>query len=334
MQCGGGGEPSRTHDATLAQVGEEGLLRRIIPAYPVGAVTVVGPGDDAAVLRTGGATVVTTDSMTRGRDWLDEWSTAGDVAVKLLTQNLADVAAMGARPTAVVVSLLADPATPAQWAVDFATSLGEAATAAGVVVAGGDLSSAAPGTVVVSMTALGDLDGRAPVLRTGARAGDTVALAGSLGRSGAGLWLLRHEIGRRARDEGVLAHHRRPTTPLAAGVFAADAGAHAMIDISDGLLRDADRVARASGVRLDLDGALLAPHVEALAALIGQDEALECVLTGGEEHSLLAVFATDSPLPAPFVPLGRVSAADGSSPAGVTLDGIPQQARGWDHFGG
>ena len=81
---------------TLAEVSESTLLATIFPFFPGGAAVAVGPGDDAAVLATGRATVATTDSMVRGRDWLDTWSSAGDVATKLLTQNLADVAAMGA----------------------------------------------------------------------------------------------------------------------------------------------------------------------------------------------------------------------------------------------
>jgi len=118
---------------TLADVSESELLREIFPFFPSSAALSVGPGDDAAVLRTGPATVATTDSMVRGRDWLDEWSTAGDVATKVLTQNLADVAAMGAISTAILVSLVAEPATRLDWAVDFARVLGERASAAGVV---------------------------------------------------------------------------------------------------------------------------------------------------------------------------------------------------------
>ena len=321
---------------TLADVSEATLLARIFPFFPAGPAVPIGPGDDAAVLATGAATVATTDSMVRTRDWLDGWSTAGDVAAKLLTQNLADVAAMGAEPTAVLVSLMADPQTPAAWAVEFARALGEQASAAGVVVAGGDLSSAPEGVLMVSLTALGDLGVREPVLRSGARAGDVVAVCGTLGRSAAGLALL--EAGTDPLQAGAdtdlaseerqacLRHHLRPTAPLAAGPQAALAGATAMIDLSDGLLRDGSRIASASGVRLALESALLGEDLELLTRAVG-DLALECVLAGGEEHSLLATFP--GAVPEGWRRLGQVVAG-----AGVTLDGEPQTARGWDHFGG
>jgi thiamine-monophosphate kinase len=327
-----------TAGRTLAEVSESALLAEILPLFSRAPSLPVGPGDDAALLVTGRSTLATTDSMVRGRDWLDEWSRAGDVATKLLTQNLADVAAMGGRSTAVLVSLVADPATPLAWAVELARTLGEETAREGVVVAGGDLSSAPAGVLLVSMTALGDLQGREPVLRSGARPGDLVALAGSLGRSAAGLALLQGGVDPRDADgdgagEGdlrgaCLAHHLRPRAPLAAGPLAARAGATAMIDVSDGLLRDGARVAAASGVCLALEEAALTAEVDALAPLVGPDTARECVLAGGEEHSLLATFpGTTAGLPSGWRLLGRV--VDGR---GVTLGGTPQQPRGWDHF--
>lgn len=316
---------------TLAEVSEATLLATIFPFFPGGAAVAVGPGDDAAVLATGRATVATTDSMVRGRDWLDAWSSAADVATKLLTQNLADVAAMGANPTAVLVSLVADPQTPVAWAVDFARALGAQATRAGVVVAGGDLSSAPPGVLMVSLTALGDLGSQPPVLRSGARPGDLVAICGTLGRSAAGLLLL--EGGADPMERGAagprglcLEHHLRPTAPLVAGREAAAQGATSMIDLSDGLLRDGSRIAAASGVALALESELLREDIEALREVVG-DQAEDCVLAGGEEHSLLATFRDE--LPSGWRRLGRVEAGHG-----VTLDGRPQTARGWDHFAG
>src|SRR5690349_19698348 len=221
-----------TAGRTLSQVSESTLLAAIFPFFAGDSRLLVGPGDDAAVLATGAATVATTDSMVRGRDWLDEWSRAEDVAAKLLTQNLADVAAMGARSTAVLVSLVADPQTPVDWAVGFARALGAQAARDGVVVAGGDLSSAPVGVLMVSITALGDLQGRMPVLRSGARPGDTIAVCGTLGRSAAGLALLQTGADPREGDQEVgatsvapaggggiraacLAHHLRPQAPLA-----------------------------------------------------------------------------------------------------------------------
>jgi thiamine-monophosphate kinase len=313
---------------TLAQVSEASLLAQILPFFGPRDGVLVGPGDDAAVLATSGSVVATTDSMVRGRDWRDEWSTAPDVAAKVLTQNLADVAAMGAVPTSILVTLVADPQTPVDWAVDFARALGAGADAAGVAVAGGDLSSAPAGTLVVSITALGDLQGRRAVLRSGARPGDVVAVCGTLGRSAAGLFLLESGTDPGEEAHGIRAwcldQHLRPTAPLSEGPRAADAGATSMIDLSDGLLRDGARIAEASGARLALQRELLEPFVAPLRAAVG-DAARECVLAGGEEHSLLATFG--GPLPDGWRAIGRVEVG-----AGVTLDGEPQGPRGWDHF--
>ncbi len=324
---------------SLADLSEEALLRRITPLLPGGPAMVVGPGDDTAIVQADAATIVTTDAMVRDRDWRDEWSSGRDVGGKIVAQNLADVAAMGGRPTGLVVTLLADRQTPLDWVEDFSAGLGEAARASGVAVLGGDLSSAPAGVLAVSVTALGTLDGRAPVLRSGARAGDLVAVAGTLGRSAAGLMLL--ETGCAANDPELVAVHRCPRPPLAEGPRAAAAGASAMLDLSDGLLRDGARVAAASGVRLDFRRAALEPYAGRLAPAVGSDAAWECVLGGGEEHSLLACFpggrdgrSGEGSVPRGWTVIGRVEAlAPGESP-GVSVDGVPARARGWDHFHG
>jgi thiamine-monophosphate kinase len=269
----------------------------------------------------------------------------------------------------VLITLVADPATPADWARDLARSIGERAALAGVAVAGGDLSSAPAGVLVVSVTALGDLEGRPPVLRGGAHPGDVVALAGTLGRSAAGLALLQRGeaaeprsaseprgasgpgsrpatpagagtgaghgggAGSRGIRQACLEHHLRPTSPVAEGPRAARAGATAMIDVSDGLLRDADRVARASGVELALRSAALEAHVAPLAEALGPEAAMECVLAGGEEHSLLATFPSGA-VPEGWQVLGEVRAVPAGAAGGVSLDDVPQRPRGWDHFAG
>jgi thiamine-monophosphate kinase len=364
----------------LRDVSESDLLARVFPVYagarpPAWGSVPVGPGDDAAVVGApGGAVVATTDAMVRGRDWRDEWSSAHDVGVKVAAQNLADVAAMGAVPTALLVSLVADPDLEVQWAVDLARGIAALAEQAGAPVVGGDLSSAPPGVVVVSVTALGDLRGLAPVLRSGARVGDVVAVCGSLGWSGAGLALYlegepdpdhvlrdagrpggREPLGERARAvRALMRHHRAPVPPWRAGPRAAAAGAHALIDVSDGLVTDLGRVAAASGVRIDLDGSVLRDHYVAgpLRTALGAVEALHQVIAGGEEHSLVGAFADEASLPSPTgapgdadvdaggdgIPepwqvIGRVlpSTADGIR---VTVDGTVPEARGWDHFAG
>ncbi len=315
-------------DARLRDLTEEELLARILPLMKrPDPCVLVGPGDDTAWLTASdGRYLATTDAMVRGHDWLDAWSSGADVGHKAVAQNTADIAAMGGITTGLLVTVAADVETPVAWVADLARGIAQAADAARTVVVGGDLSGADSGTVMVSITAFGSMQGRRPVLRSGAQVGDDVAVAGTLGRSGAGWALLRE--GREAVAPDLVQAHRRPTPPLTQGPLAAAAGAHAMIDLSDGLVRDAGRIARASGVRIDLHADALQPHIDALSAAVGEDEARSCVLTGGEEHSLLATFAE---APEGWQVIGEVTAADASG-AGVCLDGEPQRGGGWDHF--
>ncbi|MGL4743619.1 MAG: thiamine-phosphate kinase [Dermatophilaceae bacterium] len=343
----------------LADCGEAGLLRRLFPVFaaapPDGIRTSttddvrVGPGDDAAVVAApSGSVVVTTDSMVRDLDWRDDWSSAEDVGWKVVGQNVADIAAMGARPTSLVVALAADPLTSVDWCVALATGIAAAAARYGVTVVGGDLSAASPGVVVVTVTALGDLDGRPPVLRSGARPGDVVAVCGTLGRSGTGLELLRRGAGGMTERHGEVAacvleaHRRAPVRHLVAGPRASGR-ATAMLDISDGLVRDLDRIATASDVHVDLDRSALEPYVDALAAVAGEDAAWEQVLGGGEEHALVATFPPDLARDGftdddPVVRWTRIGAVQASSTEPgddrpqISLDGVRLGWTGWDHF--
>ncbi|GAA2035767.1 thiamine-phosphate kinase [Terrabacter terrae] len=320
--------PMMTGGTPLRSLDEEELLGHIIPAFPPSDDLVVAPGDDAAVLRTSDRTIATTDTVVLGRDWLDAWSSGADIGHKVVAQNLADVAAMGGVPTGVLVTLVADPELSLEWVIDHTRGLAEACAAAGVAVLGGDLSSAPAGVVMVSVTALGRLDG-APVLRSGARPGDVLAVKGSLGLSDAGLRLLQADAVERLPE--AVQTHRRPRPPLAAGPGAAAAGATAMLDVSDGLLRDGGRIARASHVVIDLDLEALVPYVDVLADVLGAEQALDCVLAGGEEHSLLATFPPGD-LPEGWRVIGRVRAPGDGEAAGILVDGRVVTHTGWDHF--
>jgi thiamine-monophosphate kinase len=313
---------------TLADVGEDELLSVIFPLLPGGPGVLIGPGDDTALLATpGGSVLATTDAMVRGRDWLDEWSTGADVGAKTVAQNVADIAAMGGVPTGLLVTLIADPGTSLAWVRDFTEGLAKAAGEAGVPVLGGDLSSAPEGVLVVSVTALGSCQDREPVCRSGAQVGDVLAVCGSLGHSAAGLLLLQRGQSKLAPE--LVDYHRRPRPPLEQGPVAARAGATAMIDISDGLGRDAGRVARASGVGIELDEALLGSDVTQLEHVVSHEDAWSCVSEGGEEHSLLACFPAGADLPDGWRRIGDVVAG-----SGVLLRGQPVTGGGWDHFGG
>ncbi|MGZ4537946.1 MAG: thiamine-phosphate kinase [Blastococcus sp.] len=309
---------------TVRVVGEFGVIARVLARSGTARASEVGPGDDAAVVRTSdGRVVATTDVFVEGRHFRRDWSSAEDIGHKAAAANLADVAAMGGVATALLVGLACPPDTPTSWLEGVATGLAEECAPLGAAVVGGDTVASAPDStsVVLSVTALGDLSGRLPVLRSGARPGDVVALAGRLGWSACGLAVLRRGF---TSPIAAVAAHRRPTPPYAAGPAAADAGAHAMCDVSDGLLADAGHIAVDSGVVVDLDRSALvraclepAGPLQQVGSALGVDP-LSWVLTGGEDHALLATFPPTAVLPEGWTPIGVVRP---SRKPGVRVDG-------------
>jgi len=318
---------------TLGSLGETGVLGRIFPRLPDAARELLGPGDDAAVLAApDGRLVITTDMMIHGPDFRLAWSTPHDLGWKAAASNLSDVAAMGAVPTALVVALAAPADTEVAFLEAFADGLRDAcgALAPGCGVVGGDLSVSP--TLTIAVTAFGDLEGRAPVTRAGARPGDTVAVSGVLGAAAHGLRLLfgsapapdaTAAAALKREHPAAIAAQLAPHPPIADGSAAATAGATAMLDLSDGLAIDARRLALASGVALDLSA-------EAVAAGFPFDVPHDprLCLDGGEDHSLLATFPPGTALPGGFRRIGTV--VDGE---GVLVDGVPYLARsGWDPY--
>jgi thiamine-monophosphate kinase len=310
-------------------VGEFGVIARVVARSGAARVTDVGPGDDAAVLRApDGRVVATTDVLVEGRHFRRDWSSAEDVGHKAAAANLADVAAMGGVTTALLVGLACPADTSTAWLEGVATGLAAECAPLGAAVVGGDTVAAAPGStaVVISVTALGDLGGRAPVLRSGARPGDVLALAGRLGWSACGLAVLRRGF---TSPVAAVTAHRRPSPPYAAGPAAADAGATAMCDVSDGLLADAGHLARDSGVLIDVERAALVRAtleppgtLQQVASALGGDP-LVWVLTGGEDHALLATFPATAALPEGWTAIGAVREATGGP--GVLVDGEPAE---------
>jgi thiamine-monophosphate kinase len=312
-------------EPTLGQLGEFRVIDRLVAGRRQPQTTLLGPGDDAAVVAAGdGRTAVSTDMLVAGRHFRLDWSTPYDVGRKAIAQNAADIEAMGARATAFVVGFGAPAGTPVAQAAALADGLWAEAGRLGAGIVGGDLVCC--DQWVVSVTALGDFDGRAPVPRSGARAGAVLAVTGDLGRSAAGYALWHDDIP--GFDE-LRRRHLVPEPPYGQGVLAAAAGARAMIDVSDGLVADVRHVAEASGVRIELSADALAPDRDALlaaAAAVGAD-AWNWVLGGGEDHALVAAFA--GPIPAGWRAVGRV--LDG--PAGVVVDGDEWHGdAGWDSF--
>jgi thiamine-monophosphate kinase len=337
-----------TEQETLAEIGEFGLIEALAAWLPPGPRTLVGIGDDAAVLATpDGRVVATTDFLLEGRHFRRDWSSATDVGHKAAARSLADVAAMGAESSALLVALAAPADLPVSWARELAAGLAAESARAGASVIGGDTARA--GSVLLAVTGLGDLAGRAPVRRSGAAPGDVVAVAGPLGHAAAGLALLSAGLGQDPLvPDPLVAAHLRPAPPYDAGPEAADLGATAMIDISDGLLADLGHVADASGVRIDLASDALRPgdplltaaravrgaarHVDSGRTGRGSRpdlaDSLSWVLTGGEDHSLAATFPPGVRLPPRWTVIGAVRPGHG-----VVVDGQPWTgAPGWDHF--
>lgn len=323
--------PDRAADDSDPRIGDvpEGvILRAILSRIPPASAAVLGPGDDAAVVAApSGSVVATTDTLVHGPDFRLAWSSGYDLGWKAAAVNLADVAAMGAAPTALLVAL----AVPRDLRLSFVERLADGFRAAceslapGCSVVGGDLTTS--DVLTIAVTALGDLGGRAALTRAGARPGDVVAIAGETGLAARGLAVL---FGR-FRDGGtpipvdaaaLTSEERvavdaqlRPSPPIGLGPLAAVAGATAMMDVSDGLALDAGRLAAASDVTVSFD-----------AASLGDDPV--SALAGGEDHALLATFPPEV-LPSGFHAIGRVEPRGEHA---VLCDGEPVDPAGWDPY--
>lgn len=312
---------------TIGELGESETLARVFPVLPKSVSTIIGPGDDCAVLKTSGESIaITKDLMVEGPDFRLAFSTGFDLGWKACATNLADVAAMGATPTALVVGLV----VPAETAIDFVLEIARGFNecvgllAPGCGVVGGDLTRS--DQIMISVTAIGEFNGVEPVTRGGAKPGNLVAVSGELGLAAKGLRLLfeRVPLDLAANQNPELATlwiekpdwlsaQLRPTPPIEQGLIAARSGATAMLDVSDGLVMDSGRIAKASGVAIDLD-----------LSIVGDIDSL----TGGEDHALLACFPIAAKIPKGFRVIGRVQSGNG-----VLVDGVPfDSVGGWDSF--
>jgi thiamine-monophosphate kinase len=310
----------------IGDISEDELIAMFAPRLPRADQEILGPGDDAAVLAVDGHLVVSSDVLIEGRHFRQDWSTGADVGWRAAVQNLADIDAMGAVPTALQVTLAAPASTPVQWVLDFADGLREACEPHGVGVVGGDLSGASE--IAISVTAIGETHGVDPVTRGDAAPGDVIAVSGALGAAAAGLAQLMGGVN---VEPAAIELFRRPRPRIGAGVEAALMGATALMDISDGLLRDAERMARASEVVLEIESAAVPIHAAAsgTASALSADASI-WAMTGGEDHHLLACFPDADRVPDGWTVIGRVRSGE----PGVLVDGVVPGAYGWDHFGG
>jgi thiamine-monophosphate kinase len=311
-------------NATPADLGEFGLVRALIARFAQTAAVIVGPGDDAAVVAVpDGRVVVSTDVLVDARHFRRDWASAADIGHKAAAQNLSDINAMGGTATALTVGLALPADLPVAWVLEMADGFAEECSLVGASVVGGDVTRSSE--LMIAVSVIGSVDGE-PVLRSGARPGDLVALCGRQGWAAAGLAVL----GRGFRSPRVLVEaHRRPAPPYGAGPQAAGLGATALIDVSDGLLADVGHIADASQLAIDLrsDAFDVPEPLHAVAAATGVDP-MRFILTGGDDHALVATFPAGTRLPDGWTVIGAATEGEG-----VTVDGAAYEGpAGHTHF--
>ena len=318
----------QTDQRTVGEVGEFALIALVRERAGANRQTLLGPGDDAAHIQTkDGTFVVSSDLLIEGRHFRRDWSSALEVGRKAAAANLSDINAMGGVATALTVGLGLPANLPASWVLDLAEGFEAECALVGAHVVGGDITAA--DQIVIAVTAMGDAPH--PVHRDGAAPGDVVAYAGVLGLAGAGFAALSRGF---RSPKVAVDSHRVPHPPYAAGPQAADAGATAMVDVSDGLLADVGHIAVSSGVVIDLETWTfrIPEGVSAVADALGVDP-LQFVLSGGDDYALVATFSAATDLPEGWTKIGAVRDVSTDERPGVLVDGAPFDGpAGHQHF--
>jgi thiamine-monophosphate kinase len=306
-------------------VNEFELIHRFFTGR-TGPGVLLGPGDDAALLQPtpGMQLVMTMDTLLSGRHFPDDLPPA-DIGWRALAVNLSDLAAMGAEPRWCLLSLSL-PHADESWLVSFCEGFFALAEQAGVTLVGGDMVR---GPLSITVQATGEVPAGKAILRSGARPGDRICLAGVPGEAAAGLQMWQSG----QREGALLQAFARPQPQLALGRRLRGL-ASACIDISDGLLADLEHVLRCSGslgaeIRLPR-----LPQSEALSAWGSDDQRRDAQLAGGDDYLLLFTVPPVFNLPAQWREIGRVEARSGIrvvDQAGNLITALPG---GWDHFGG
>jgi len=321
--------------ADIGSLGEFGLIAALTGGLKQGDAVRQGVGDDCAIIAVGGKELLwTCDASLEGVHFHRDWGQPEDIGWKAAVSAMSDIAAMGGRPVAALVTL----ALPQDLRVAYAQALYRGIVAAvegaGAAIVGGD-TTASPQGIVLDFSVIGEVVGRA-VMRSGARPGDVLAYTGTLGARGAGLHALLHGID--APD--LTAAYLRPEARIAAGQWLQSRpGVHAMMDISDGLLPDARHIAEASRVGIDVAARKLPSDARLAAywAAQGEDCAMRRLCSGEEYELLVALGPTEAPeimeeFAARFdLPLSAAGFCNGG-PAAVTVDGAPPADPGFEHF--
>lgn len=312
---------------TVSDVGEFGLIRMIAADLPTSDAVIMGTGDDAAVLTIRGAAVWSTDTMVEEVHFRRNWSSAKDVGRKIVGVSVADLEAMGARPVGILIALAVPVDLDVQWVLDFAAGVRQECARCGALLLGGDTTRSRDITITASV--LGELGTGRSVTRSGAKAGDLIAVCGRLGYAAAGLAVLSRGF---RSPRAVVEAQRYPEPPYGQGAIAAANGATAMIDVSDGLLADLAHIAESSAVVINVSTSSVpvGEPLRAVAGALGGSNPLRYVLTGGEDHALAAAFPNSLVVPPGWTIIGEVIA--GEQP-GVLVDGKPWIGKdGWTHF--
>ena len=247
----------------------------------------IGIGDDGAVVATTDRTVITTDMAVEGTHFSTKWSSAFDIGRKITSANLADVYAMGGSPRYLVAAVTLTGQESMEWIEELAEGIAHEANSCGAFVVGGDLAKGP--CIVISITAIGDVDN--PITRAGAQVGDSIYISSLPGWSAAGLSVIEKDL-----DEDLALHamseYNAPTVDYVSAIQFSNNRAHAMCDVSDALVIQADQLAKASGVALKFDQQLIAQHpeFESLKELAdSQDvDVWQWIFAGGEDHVFLA----------------------------------------------
>lgn len=250
----------------------------------------IGIGDDGAVVTTTDRTVITTDMAVEGTHFSTNWSSAFDIGRKITAANLADVYAMGGSPQYLVAAVTLTGQESIEWIEELAEGIAHEANSCGAYVVGGDLAKGP--CIVISMTAIGEVNN--PISRSGAQVGDSIYISSLPGWSAAGLSIIEKDL-----DDDLAIHavseYTAPTVDYVSAIQFSNNRAHAMCDVSDALIIQANQLAQASGAALKFDQGLIAQHPEfvTLKELADSQDAdvWQWIFAGGEDHVFLATGA-------------------------------------------
>lgn len=322
--------------ARLSEIGEFSLIARLLRDVPTGEGVIVGPGDDCAVVDCGGAPLLLTcDASIEGIHFRREWADAEAIGWKAAASAISDIAAMGGRPRFMLITLASPPDEDVAFLEGLYRGLAAAAAHCGAAIVGGD-TTRSPSGVMLDIMVTGEAAGPRLLRRSGARAGDLLAVTGHPGQAAAALLALQ-----RGMDPGELARaHFHPIPRIAEGQWlAAQPGVHAMLDLSDGLLQDAGHIANTVCMGVDIAPEKI-PLSAAMRRLLASmdEEAAIVAASGGEDYELIVAVepAGFGAMQAAFqerfdLPLNAVGQFT-SAWQGVRIQGETPARAGFNHF--